>query len=1048
MANTTLKVRVKQKYDTEANWIENDPVLLAGEVAHSSDKQMYKVGDGTSKWSALAYNKANSANSATLLANARTIRTNLASTSTASFNGSANITPGVTGTLPVGNGGTGKTSEYAAANAFINSLPEGTSTPVDNDYYVAQYVNGGTETTTYNRRKTSSLWEYMKGKISSVLGLTSTSYGGNATTATALTTSAGSATQPVYFSSGKPVATTYTLGKSVPSNAVFTDTHYTSKNVVGATTATANTTTALTNGNVYLNNVENGTVRSTHKISGSGAASVTTDTSGNIIVSSTNTTYSAGTGMSLSGTTFNHKNSITAGTAQGDANKTLTFGGTFTIPTVSYDAQGHVTGKGTTTMTMPANPNVDTKVTSSTNNPSSATTYYPTFVTGSTTGGISYNNGLQYYTAEGTTSAVGVAQIGVGNNIASGTAGNKQGKIYMYGTSTGYTTIVPGYNSTSSITLTLPSSTGIIALTSSSITGKSAGWSTARTLSWTGDATGSMSVDGTANKSATLTLAASGVTAGNYGPSANASPGHSGTFSVPYISVDAKGRVISASTKTITMPATPSEVTNAVKLKTARTLTIGNTGKSFDGSANVSWSLSEIGAAAASHPHSYLPLSGGTLTGVVNDSFVTNTYLEGNQGKALINSTCGAGKYTMLYKYPSTNGYFTMGGFEGKFLLQYTAKTTVDAATNSVTKSVTLLDEGGSVSFPGTVTASTFSGALSGNSSSATKLATARTINGTSFNGTANITTANWGTARTITIGSTGKSVNGSANVSWSLSEIGAASSTHTHNYAGSSSAGGAANSANVANRLALIGGRPASADLDLKNTTTNGMQLMIATSSMTTHKPRSDGYIQTFSWDTNAGYGSQIYIGSSDPTMQVRGCNQGTWDTSWRTILDSSNYTSYAPTKTGSGASGTWGISVSGNAATATKLGTATVGSGTKPIYLNAGTATAFSTTVGSATKPIYMNSGTITACSTTVGSSSRPMYSNAGTLTAVTSVAVAYGGTGATTAAGAITNLGAMDLTSAQTASGIKTFSNGIKIGSATMKYDSTTKAIVISV
>ena len=49
---------------------------------------------------------------------------------------------------------------------------------------------------------------------------------GNAATATALTTSAGSATNPVYFSDGKPVATTYTLEKSVPSDAVFTDTVY------------------------------------------------------------------------------------------------------------------------------------------------------------------------------------------------------------------------------------------------------------------------------------------------------------------------------------------------------------------------------------------------------------------------------------------------------------------------------------------------------------------------------------------------------------------------------------------------------------------------------------------------------------------------------------------------------------------------------------------------------------------------------------------------------------------------------------------------------
>jgi hypothetical protein len=49
-------------------------------------------------------------------------------------------------------------------------------------------------------------------------------------------------------------------------------------------------------------------------------------------------------------------------------------------------------------------------------------------------------------------------------------------------------------------------------------------------------------------------LADSGVTAGSYGPSANASPAHGGTFSVPYITFDAKGRATAASTKTITLP--------------------------------------------------------------------------------------------------------------------------------------------------------------------------------------------------------------------------------------------------------------------------------------------------------------------------------------------------------------------------------------------------------------------------------------------------------------------------------------------------------------
>lgn len=69
------------------------------------------------------------------------------------------------------------------------------------------------------------------------------------------------------------------------------------------------------------------------------------------------------------------------------------------------------------------------------------------------------------------------------------------------------------------------------------------------------------------------------------------------------------------------------------------------------------------------------------------------------------------------------------------------------------------------------------------NVGSATKLQTARQINGTNFNGTANITTSYWGTARNFTIGNTTKSVNGSANVSWSFADIGGAPANHSHNY-------------------------------------------------------------------------------------------------------------------------------------------------------------------------------------------------------------------------------------------------------------------------
>ena len=51
-----------------------------------------------------------------------------------------------------------------------------------------------------------------------------------------------------------------------------------------------------------------------------------------------------------------------------------------------------------------------------------------------------------------------------------------------------------------------------------------------------------------------ISHATSGVTAGSYGPSSNTSPGSAGTFSVPYLTVDAKGHVTACSSKTITMP--------------------------------------------------------------------------------------------------------------------------------------------------------------------------------------------------------------------------------------------------------------------------------------------------------------------------------------------------------------------------------------------------------------------------------------------------------------------------------------------------------------
>lgn len=142
------------------------------------------------------------------------------------------------GVMSASYGGTGKTSLIDSSNALINALSTGADTPVDADYYVSQYVNGGTKTTTYHRRPMSALWNYIKSKLSTVATTGSysdlknkpnyagsSSAGGAATSANKLNTNAGSATNPIYFADGIPKACSYSLNKTVPSNAVFTDTN-------------------------------------------------------------------------------------------------------------------------------------------------------------------------------------------------------------------------------------------------------------------------------------------------------------------------------------------------------------------------------------------------------------------------------------------------------------------------------------------------------------------------------------------------------------------------------------------------------------------------------------------------------------------------------------------------------------------------------------------------------------------------------------------------------------------------------------------------------
>ena len=161
-------------------------------------------------------------------------------------------------TIPIAKGGTGATT---AAGALTNLGITATAAELNK-------MDGVTASTTelnYVDGVTSNIQTQLDGKLAKTAGYAgSSSAGGSATSAVKLDSSAGSATQPVYFSGGKPVATTYTLGKSVPSDAKFTDTTYTLSSFgITATAAELNKLDGVTASTTEINKLKGLTATTT-----------------------------------------------------------------------------------------------------------------------------------------------------------------------------------------------------------------------------------------------------------------------------------------------------------------------------------------------------------------------------------------------------------------------------------------------------------------------------------------------------------------------------------------------------------------------------------------------------------------------------------------------------------------------------------------------------------------------------------------------------------------------------------------------------------------
>ena len=305
-------------------------------------------------------------------------------------------------------------------------------------------------------------------------------------------------------------------------------------------------------------------------------------------------------------------------------------------------------------------------------------------------------------------------------------------------------------------------------------------------------------------------------------------------------------------------------VLSASKLTTARNITIGSAKKSFNGTSDISFSLSDIGASSSSHTHNYalkVTLAGVDYSCTSNAITITKANLQ------------------------------TAIGSTGLGLMTEKERSKLDSIKVS---------SGGTIDFSGV----TASGALTAVVGDDKTVAITHNTSGVKA-----------GTYKSVTVDTYGHVTAGTNPTTLSDYGITDALSSSTK-YALSNSVGGNALKANLLANL--YSDRPTSANIAI--TGSGGLATFKATNSMTANKPKSDGHILHFYWDNTAGYDGQLFMSASDnPELQMRGQKAGVYG-SWKTVLSSNNYTDYVPKKDGTGASGTWGIDITGNAATATK--------------------------------------------------------------------------------------------------------------------------------
>lgn len=356
---------------------------------------------------------------------------------------------------------------------------------------------------------------------------------------------------------------------------------------------------------------------------------------------------------------------------------------------------------------------------------------------------------------------------------------------------------------------------------------------------------------------------------------------------------------------------------SATKLQTARSLNLGGAvtadAATFDGTANATINVKTLDATKLKGTASVSTTgNAATATKVVataaagtSENIAEATMASSDSARIRVSGAENAGELALET---------ADDGNEAIVARQYTGTYTTPVRTAKI------LDESGNTSFPGTVVAPKFTGSLNGNAATATKLQTPRTLSLTgkaagsaTFDGSANasinVTSVNADTASKL---STARKINITGNASGSAGFDGTSDVNINVTVNSATKAVNDGNGANIASTYVKKAGDTTTGKITFESTVLNALPEV---------KKTSDDNMSGIRFSSKTKFLGAVgkRLSNGEDLLNLRSDNSTT-----DIVLDSRNYNTYAPTKTGTGASGTWGISISGNAATATKLATA----------------------------------------------------------------------------------------------------------------------------